>query len=145
MAVVVDASLAVKWVVPQKHTEHALALLDRWQVASERLIAPPIYRSEVTNVVHQYMRRGHLDRSEAADVLDALIDIVAIGEPEGLYSRALTLANQTQQGSTYDSLYLALAEHEECEMWTADRRFVRGVQRQFTRVRWLGELPRRDT
>ena len=141
----VDASLAVKWAVPQEHTEDALALWDRWQGVSERLIAPPIYRSEVTNVVHQYMRRGHLDRPEAADVLGALVDIVAISEPEGLYGRALTLANQTQQGSTYDSLYLALAEHEECEMWTADRRFVRAVQQQFPRVRWLVELPRRDT
>ena len=139
MTVVVDASLALKWALQEEHTEDALRLWDRWQDASEHVIAPPIFRSEVTNVLHQRTRREHLEPADAADILDSLISIVASDEPSDLYDRALTLASLLQQGSAYDTLYLALAEFRGCEMWTADRRFVRSVQHRYPQVRWVGE------
>ena len=40
MTVVVDASVALKWVLEEDGTDEALALWDRWQTAGERLIAP---------------------------------------------------------------------------------------------------------
>jgi predicted nucleic acid-binding protein len=64
---------------------------------------------------------------------------VAMEEPDGLYGRAISLASQFQLGSTYDTLYLALAETRECEFWTAARRFVRSLRGQFPQVRWIGE------
>ena len=141
MTVVIDASLALKWALQEEHTEDALALWDRWQEASERVIAPPIFRSEVTNVLHRRTRRGDLNATDALDVLDLLITSVAIGEPADLYGRALTIARDLALGSTYDVLYLALAEAEGCEMWTADRAFVRSAQERFRQVRWIAERP----
>ena len=141
MAVVVDASLAIKWAVLENDSERALALLDLWQVRGEQLLAPPLFRPEVTNVLHQKTRRGVLDRSDAAEMSDALISLVAVREPPGIYGRALALAGELNLSATHDALYLALAESEGCEMWTADRRFVRSVQARFDRVRWVGEQP----
>ena len=139
MTVVVDASVAVKWVLHEEHTEEALVLRDRWWQASERVIAPPVFRSEVTNALHRYIRRGHLSRYEAAEALGVLIETVAPEEPPGLYSRALTLASELAQRATYDSLYLALAESQGCEFWTADRRFLEAARVYFPQVRGLTE------
>ena len=40
----------------------------------------------------------------------------------------------------YDMFYLALAEKEQCDLWTADRRFVRLVGSRSNYCRWVGDL-----
>lgn len=139
MTVVVDACLALKWSLEEEDTKEALALWDQWQDAAEQVIAPPIFRSEVTDVLYRRVRQAQMRLDDAASILDFLIDIVAIREPSSLYNRALALAKALGQGSAYDTLYLALADLHDCEMWTADRRFVRSAQTKFPRVRWIGE------
>ncbi len=103
------------------------------------MLSPPIFRSEITNVLHRKVRRGDLERSEAVEGLEQLMSAVAIDDPPGLYRRALDLAVAFRLGAVYDSLYVALAELEGCEMWTADRRLVNAVHRDFPHVRWVGE------
>ena len=139
MTVVVDASFALKWVIQEENTEDALAIWDQWQDGNEEVLAPPIFKSEVTNVLHRQVRRGHLHRSDALAALDSLLSAVAISEPVSLYTRALTLAGELDVGAAYDTLYLALAELLGCDMWTADRRLVRSAQPAFTQIRWVGE------
>ena len=139
MTVVVDASLALKWVVEEEDTKQATALRAEWYEAGEVLVAPPIFRPEVTNVLHRKARRGEMNLGEAREAAKYLVDLVAIAEPMGLYGRALDLAATFRLGAVYDSLYVALAELEGCEMWTADRRLVNAVQRDFPQVRWVGE------
>ena len=139
MTVVVDACLALKWSLEEEDTKEALALWDQWQDAMERVIAPPIFRSEVTNMRYRRVRRAQMRLDDAASILNFLIDIVAIREPSSLYNRALALAEALGQGSAYDTLYLALAGLHDCEMWTADRRFFRAAQTRFPQVRWIGE------
>ena len=133
--------MALKWVLKEEGTKEALALWDRWQEASERVIAPPIFRSEVTNALHQMVRRGHVSPYDATDLLRSLVSVVAVEEPPHLYVRALGLAGEFALGSTYDALYLALAESEGCEVWTADLRLCRAVDDRFSRLRCLGRSP----
>ena len=141
MTVVVDASVAVKWVIPEQDTEEAQRLLAAWRDRADEIIAPPIFRAEVTNLLHQYTRRELIGRYDAWDALDALLSLVVIREPGALYSRALTLAHELSLGATYDALYVALAESERCEMWTADLRLVRSVRSRFPLVRKVTETP----
>ena len=140
MTLVVDASLALKWVVEEEYSNEALGLWDRWQADVEELVAPPIFRPEIANALHQKVRRGEVGRPEAAEGLERLVSTVAIDEPTGLYRRAMDLAAAFKLGAVYDSLYVALAELERCEMWTADRRLVNGIQGEFPQVRWVGEV-----
>ncbi len=140
MTVVVDASVALKWVLEEELTEEALALRARWIESEELTIAPPIFRSEVTNALHRAVRRGHLDSAAASSGLGFLLASTAIDEPLGLYGRSFDIAAELSQGATYDAHYIALAEHHKCDMWTADRRLVRAAQRRFPAVRWLGEV-----
>ena len=139
MTVVADASLAVKWGVQEEHTEEAVALRNHWRDAAELVIAPPLFRPEVANALHQYVRRGELAAADAAEILETLLPAVETSEPARLYSRAMILAVELGLTATYDALYVALAELEVCEMWTADRRLVRSAQSQFPYVRWVGE------
>ncbi len=40
--------------------------------------------------------------------------------------------------ATYEAHYLALAEREACDYWTADERLCNGVKGELSWVRWLG-------
>lgn len=141
MAVVVDSSLVLKWVLEEEYTKEARVLLGIWHKNDERLLAPPVFNSEVTNALHQGVRRGNISRSDAADALDFLLPHIAIVEPDGLYHRALSLASELGLGAAYDALYLALAEVEGCQVWTADRRLLNAVQSSFPHIRWVEESP----
>ena len=142
MTVVVDASLALKWVLDEVHTAEALALRDRWQRDFELILAPPIFRSEVTNVLHQRARRGELTHPEAQELLETLLPAVATQERPGMHIRALEVAGELNLTATYDALYMALAEAEVCEFWTADLKFVRSVRHRYTHVRGITEVSR---
>lgn len=144
MTVVVDANIAVKWVAEELDSAEAVSLYREWTERAELLIAPPIFRPEVTNVLHQKIRRGELSLGTAIEALDVVCDAVSIHEPEGLYIDALSIAQAIGVGATYDPLYLALAEAERCDLWTADRRFVQAVGYRSARVRWLGELSTKE-
>ena len=139
MTIVADASLVLKWVLHEEHTEDALALRDHWRDTGELLVAPPIFRSEVTNVLYRRARRGEISQSDALEALDAVLSLVEIDEPPDLYKRAILLAGELKLGSTYDALYLSLAEARRCFMWTADLHLVRSVRPQFAQIRWLAE------
>ncbi len=139
MTVVVDASVALKWVFQEDGTRQALALWDAWQSAGERVIAPPLFRAEVANVAYQRVRRKEITVLEAVEATDALLGIVAVEEPDGLYRRALDLAASYALDAAYDSLYLALADLGGYALWTADRRFVNAVRPYVPSVHWIGE------
>ena len=48
--------------------------------------------------------------------------------PADLYERSLLLADAQNLRAVYDAQYLALAEIEGCECWTADDRLLRSLQ-----------------
>ena len=140
MTVVIDACLALKWVVPEEHSEAARALRSRWQTAGEYLVGPPIFGSEVTNALFQMVRWGGLRPDHAEEALNALLPSVSMAEPAGLYDAAFTIAGQLEMTATYDALYVALAEANACELWTADRKLVRAARPRFPQVHWVGEI-----
>lgn len=140
MTVVVDANIAVKWVTNEHDSPEAVSLYQAWTNRSEFVIAPPIFRSEVTNVLHRKIRRGELDFANAVNAVESLFAAVSIQEPASLYTDALSIARAIDVAAAYDPIYLALAEVERGDLWTADKRFVRAVGYKSPRVRWIGEL-----
>ena len=104
MTVVVDASVALKWVLPEKDTKNALEFWDEWEDAAEPVVAPPIFRAEITNALHKRARRGDISHLDALEMLGSLLGIVAIREPEGLYTSALSLADELGMSASYDAL-----------------------------------------
>ena len=138
--VVVDASVAVKWLVEEENSDKATALTRLWDDEGTQLAAPSLMPFEVANVLHRRVVRGDLAVEVAADLMQDLMSLgVALHETPNLHRRALELANQLKQGAVYDAHYLALAESLGCELWTADQRFYRAAGIGVDNVRWIGE------
>ena len=139
--VVVDASLAFKWLVREEHSGKALTLLHAWDRQGVRPAAPHLLPFEVANALHRRVVRGELTVEAAADLIGSLLaSRLELHETPGLHGRALQLASELKQGAAYDAHYLALAETLDCELWTADERFFRAASAVSSNVRWLNEV-----
>jgi predicted nucleic acid-binding protein len=135
MTVVIDASVALKWVLDEPGQAAADALLD------EELIAPGLWLIEAANALWRRTRRGEISGQEARERLISLrsAPVATSEEPDDLLA-AVDLANQLDH-PVYDCLYLAVALREEASVVTADERFHAVVERSSTlagRVRLLG-------
>jgi len=120
---VVDASLVIKWFVPEVHSEAAR----RWLDARHDYIAPDLLFPETGNTIWKKVRRGELTSGEGqrlvADLSAVAVEAVAMRR---LMPDAHGLALRT--GITvYDAIYLALAVRLETQLITADDRFARRV------------------
>lgn len=142
--VVVDTSIVIKWVLDEPDSAIALALLRKWIGEGTVIRAPALLTYEVTNALYQRVRKGELsfDKAKQAltDVFSSELEL-NFSERSTLSMRAMELAHQHTLPATYDPHYLALAERENCEYWTADTRLWNGVKGKLTWVRWLGEYP----
>lgn len=116
---VVDASVAVKWVVEEEGSEAAASL------AGGDLAAPTLALAECTNVLWAKVRRGELNGEEARQRLQALrASPLELFPLESLIERALELACELSHPA-YDAFYLALAERLDRSLVTDDRRLYR--------------------
>src|SRR5687767_1778490 len=107
--VVVDASVAVKWFVPEIHSEAAARVLGP-EIA---LYAPDLIGPEFGNVLWKKVRRDEIERTEADEILNAFAKLpFEIRSSSLLLSAAFELAVALDR-TVYDSLYLALAVAEE--------------------------------
>lgn len=141
--VVVDASMAAMWAVPEPYSAQALALADRWARAVTRILAPCLLLAEVTNAFYKRVLRREMDLATAQKALEVIYGFsIEIREEPGLQARAMELAHRLQQPTTYDCQYLALAEYYGCDLWTGDRRLFNTAKRPFPWVKWVGEHAR---
>jgi predicted nucleic acid-binding protein len=120
---VVDASVAVKWFLPEPDAEFAVELLR----AGHRLIAPDLLWIEVASVLWKVARRGGLNADEVQRIMaDAAAFPVEVIESSSLLPDALRIACAADR-TVYDSLYIALASRENAVMVTADARLVNAL------------------
>ena len=130
---IVDASVAFKWLVQEADSDLALAL-----IGSEALAAPDLIYAEVANIVWRNAMAGAMgDISTQLSRLDLLLDQVF--PCQELAVAATTLAVELRHPA-YDCFYLALAIAEDTELVTADRRLLAAVagSTHADRVRSLG-------
>ncbi len=139
--VVVDASLALKWLVGEEDSEKATALLRSWGRGGRQLVAPHLLAAEVTNALHRKVVQGDLERAQAVRLIERLTALpFELHDSPGLHRRALELAGELGQGASYDCHYLALAEALDCKYWTADDRFYRAARTAYASVHSLSEV-----
>ena len=140
-SVVVDASLAVKWLVEEDDSDKAHAALQSWVAQDITRIAPHLMPFEVANALHRRVLRGELNVGDSIRMMARLLaSRLELHQPPDLHVRALQLASLLKQNAAYDAHYLALAESFVCELWTAAERFYRSASPSIDNVRWLGEF-----
>jgi predicted nucleic acid-binding protein len=124
VTVIVDASVAIKWVLEEPGSE-AAARLQR----EEALAAPDFMIVECANVLRTKARRGNMNREQAELALAAIqATPIQLFPMSNYITAAQSLAFDLDQ-TVYDSLYLAVAVAERMVLVTADRAFAEGVAR----------------
>jgi predicted nucleic acid-binding protein len=141
MRYVLDASVALKWVLPEKDTPRAVRLRNAYQQKNYTLIAPDIFSAEVAHALAKAERRKILRPPEGARRLALLMRTAPQFFPYmPLLARAFQIASSMRVG-VYDCIYVALAEREQCEFVTGDERLVRNLQAQFPVILPLASFP----
>lgn len=115
---VVDASVVVKWFVPEIHSAAARRLL----VRPHEYLAPDLLFAETANAIWKKIRRGELTAEKGQRLVEDMGRIaVETVSCRVLAGDAHALAAATGR-TVYDALYLALAIRLETRMLTADER-----------------------
>ena len=133
MKVVVDASVAVKWLFTENGTVEARQLLAHWIT----LLAPDFMAIELANVIWKKARRREIeDARPYLEECARLVDAVALTPAADFTAHATDIALQIDH-PVYDCLYLACAEVERAPLVTADRRLRDAARRQSGAEVWL--------
>jgi predicted nucleic acid-binding protein len=117
---VIDASIAIKWVVEEHGTAEALTLRQK-----AVLIAPDLLVPECANILWKKVQRHELLVEEAllaARLLQgAEIELLPM---RSLFEIATRISIEIDHPA-YDCVYLALADENDCQFVTADERILR--------------------
>jgi predicted nucleic acid-binding protein len=140
-SVVIDASVFIATVMPDKLSEQAEHLIRRLDSTSTALHAPTLLRYEMVAVARKVVHQKRFSAEKGRSISEELFAYpVTLHFDDGLLLRAYELAEEFAQPSAYDAQYMALAERLACEFWTADERLFNSVRSQFPSIRWLGAL-----
>lgn len=121
---VVDASVSVKWFLPEIHSREALRLLNK----EFELLAPDLFFAEFGNVLWEKWRTEEVDADSAAKILIDFRRIpLVIVSSEIILDVAWTISERYQR-SFSDSLYLSVAQTQECRLVTADKKFYNALK-----------------
>jgi len=123
--VVIDASIAVQWFVPEPGSDEAVVLLR----ADAVFLAPDLMLVEATSAWWKKYRRGEMS---AEQVERAMARLLAVGieliPSAPLLTRAVRFAFELDH-ALYDCVYLALTARQGARLATADGRLRRCAER----------------
>jgi predicted nucleic acid-binding protein len=129
---VIDASVAVKWVVAEEGTADALSML-----SAHRLSAPDLLVAECSNILWKKVRLGELDAEEAMLAARLLERAEMELHPMRALLEPATRIAINLDHPAYECIYLALARANRCRFVTADSHLVAKVRQKSTE---LGEM-----
>ncbi len=125
MNLIIDASVAIKWFIPEPHWQQAdkLRRLDTCDFH-----APDFLLLELTSVLTKKVHRGELTRDDANVIQQLLPNMPLQLHPwQSLLIDASQIALLTHR-AVYDCLYLQLARLLDGRMVTADGKLFRALQ-----------------
>ena len=138
--IVVDASVGVKWFIPEIHAAEAR----QWRNGPDELHAPAFFFDlEIASVLWKKVGHAEITRADADLILSQLPILPLTWHPASpLLTLAFDLANRTHQ-TVYDCLYLALAVQLGGRLVTADQKFSNGLVATPWNgyICWVGDLP----
>lgn len=122
---VVDASFAIKWLLPEKDTDKALSLLENLQ----RFFIPDLFLIESDSIISKKVRRRELKVSDATGLREKVRKFPYILIPYKDISKFALELSSTMAISHYDACYLAVAIEYEGVLFTADVRMADGLDK----------------
>ncbi len=135
---VVEPALAVKWFVPEEHSNAAARLLD----GGNELLAPDTLLTDAARLLTAKTRLREMSEEESITTLEALKAAPLWFVPtHPLVEAALRIAASLDR-PLGDGLSLALAVQGDCRLVTTNRVLYDTVQGTpfSTHVKWVGDL-----
>lgn len=135
---VIDASVAVKWYVPEVYEQEASNV----QNSGNLLHAPELILPEFSNIIWKKVRLGNLTEKEGQQIVSAFCRTnLQLHSHRQLIKSAFTGAMMTNQ-TVYDWSYLALAISLSCQFVTADERFYKALETSKLKryLLWIGDV-----
>ena len=130
MKLIVDASIAVKWLIAEPHSREARRLLAPRIV----LYAPDFILTEIANVIWKKARRKDIPSPQPyIEELANITDAVGLLPSTELVIKAASLAVQIDH-PVYDCVYLACAEAGAAPLITADERLTQRAKEAYPAV-----------
>ena len=142
MMLVIDASAAIKAILPNPLQGHCQALVKTF--AENQPVAPVLWAYETTLAITKTVHFGQITVAEGRLVLEQLNVLgVRLFAPDADQNRAaFDWTLRLKRASVYDSYYLALAQGLECDFWTADGRLFNALKDEHLRwLHWIEEIP----
>ena len=140
--VVVDASVAAKWFLPENGealADRALALLDQYDKKEVQFVVPDLFYVEIASAIWKAVRVGRVPRAFGDQALVLLTQREFTTVPSiKLLDSAFQIATAYGR-SVYDSLYVALAVQTNSQLITADERLANALAARLP-VKWLGAV-----
>ncbi|HWE21975.1 MAG TPA: type II toxin-antitoxin system VapC family toxin [Hyphomicrobiaceae bacterium] len=118
--IVVDANVAIKWVVEQPHFERAREIIAQ----GAELLVPAMFVAEVTTALWGYVRLRQITPAQAEAGLTSILEQISLIEEDAdLAGEALSIGSELNH-APYDCFYLVLAMRRTAPLVTVDARFV---------------------
>jgi len=137
---VIDASVLIKFYVPEILLDRAERLLTDVEKGHIELSAPDLIYPEAGNILWKKQRLKELTRSELEEITDTILSLpLKIGGSKSILPLAVDIA--IAYGITvYDAIYVGLAKVYETTLITADRKLVDLLAKTDLKdsVIWLG-------
>ncbi len=124
---VVDASVALAWVLPGEDTKNALVLRDKAATNLQpMLLIPPTFWFEVANTLRVAIRLNRINKRNAMKALELLQDFeftVCPVDPASCLNLSIT-----HDLAVYDSAYLNIAVEQQVTLWTMDQALKKAAE-----------------
>ena len=140
MKLVIDASVVIKFYIPEILSDKAVEALSRVTVGELVLFAPDLVYPETGNILWKKQSRRELTSDEVDEIANAIIALPMIIESsKPIIPLAVSIAMHS--GITvYDAMYVAVARIYGTKMITADKKLTDALAKtEFNNdVLWLG-------
>ena len=140
MNLVIDASVLIKFYVPEILSDRAQEVMSWVADGKLMLLAPDLLYPETGNILWKKQRLHELTPDEVEEIVDAITSLpIKIEHSRQIMPLSVSIA--LHSGITvYDAMYVAVAGIYETRMITADRRLVGALEKtEFkNNVQWLG-------
>jgi len=140
--IVIDAGVAVRAVVPTGISRTVKQHFAGWYRAERSIVAPSQWIAEAVSALRRLLFLGELSAQETNRAVEDLfaLGIESVALDVELCRWALRWAERLTQAKAYDAYYLALADAQDAELWTADGRLYRRARQLGSeRVRLVAE------
>ncbi len=129
---VIDASVAVKWFIPEEYSDIALKILESFSRRELLLYEPNSMKLEFSNAIRKYYVKGIIKKEIMFEILNEMrripISFIAIDWEKVIKAAKIALKENL---TVYDAYYLVISDEYKIPVITADDKFIKSAKKHY--------------